>query len=112
MMPRVGRPSRTPTPSAGPSVSFTPTTNSPRFGLLREMLEEDGLWDSDSGSSSGHSAYDFNYDSDGDNNVASTMLPISVSSVGKKKPKKKKGKGKATPAPGTITSSGVSKTPI
>jgi hypothetical protein len=41
------------------------------------------------------------------------MLPIFASSGGKKKPKKKKGKGKATtPAPKTITSSGVSKTPI
>jgi len=76
------------------------------------MLEEDGLWDSDSGSCSGHSAYDFNYDSDGDITVASTMLPIFASSGGKKKPKKKKGKGKATPAPKIATSSGVSQTPI
>jgi hypothetical protein len=75
------------------------------------MLEEDDQWNSDGSSCSGHSAYDFNYDSDGDNTVASTMLPIFASTGGKKKPKKKKGKGKATPAPKTITSSGVSKTP-
>jgi len=108
-MPRVGRPSRTPTPSAGPSVLNTPKTDSSHFGLLREMLEEDGLWDSDD--SSTHSDYEFNNDSD---MLASSMLPISASG-GKKKPKKKKGKGKAiTPGPKTvmITSSGVSQTPI
>jgi hypothetical protein len=111
-MPRVGRPSRTPTPSAGPSVMNTPKSDSSHFGLLREMLEEDGLWDLDSSSGSGHSEYDFNYDSDGDNTVASTMLPIFASSGGKKKPKKKKGKGKVTtPAPKMIMSSGGSKTP-
>jgi hypothetical protein len=99
---------RTPTPSAGPSVSSTPKIDSSRFGLLREMLEEDGLWDSDDFST--HSDYDFNNDSD---TVASSMLPIFASSGGKKKPKKKKGKGNAvTPAPKKITSSGVSKTPI
>jgi hypothetical protein len=71
------------------------------------MLEEDGLWDSDD--SSTHSDYDLNNDSD---TVASSMLPIFAHSGGKKKPKKKKGKGKSiTPAPKTITSSGVSKTP-
>ena len=76
-------------------------------------MNEDECWDSDSGSCSGHSAYDFNYDSDGDNTVASTMLPIFASSGGKKKPKKKKGKGKmVTPAPKTTTSLGLSKTPI
>jgi len=94
----------------GPSVSSTPKTDSSRFGLLREMLEEDGLWDSDD--SSTHSDYDFNHDSDGDNTVASTMIPIFASSSGKKNSKKKKGKGKATtPAPKTIMSSGGSKTP-
>jgi len=106
---RGGRPSRTPTPSTGPSVTFTPKTDSSRFGLLREMLEEDGLWNS-SDDSSDHSDYDFNNDSD---MVASSMLPI-FASGGKKKPKKKKGKGKlTTPAPKTTvtTSSGVSKTP-
>jgi len=100
-MPRVGRPSRTPTPSAGPS---TPQNVPSHFSLLQEMLEEDNQWDSDS---SGYSDYDFNNHSD---TVASSMLPI-FASGGKKKPKKKKGKGKATPAPKTITSSGVSKTP-
>jgi len=104
-MPRVGRPLRTPAPSAGPS---TPQTTASRFSLLQEMMNEDNCWDSDSGSCSGHSAYDFNYDSDGDNTVAATMLPI-FASGGKKKPKKMKGKGKA-PAPKTM-SLGVSKTP-
>jgi len=105
-MPRGGRPSRTLLPSAGPSVTVTPKTDSSRFGLLREMLEEDGLWDSDS---STHSDYEFNNDSD---TVASSMLPI-FAVGGKKKPKKKKGKGKTmTSAPKTITSSGVSQTPI
>jgi len=101
-MPRVGRPSRTPTPSAGPS---TPKTDSSRFGLLREMLEEDGLWDSDD--SSTHSDYEFQNDSD---TVASSMLPIFATS-GKKKPTKKKGKGKSRPAPEKDLSSGGSKTP-
>jgi hypothetical protein len=107
-MPRGGCPSRTPTPSVGPSVSSTPKTDSSRFGLLREMLEEDGLWNS-SDDSSDHSNYDFNYNSD---KVTSLMLPIFASPGGKKKPKKKRGKGKAmTPAPKTTMSSGVSKTP-
>jgi hypothetical protein len=75
------------------------------------MLEEEGQWDSDSGSSSSHSDYDFNYDSDGDITVASTMLPI-FASGGKKTPKQKRGKGKTKPAPKTIMSLGVSKTPI
>jgi len=102
---------RTPTPSAGPSVCSTPINYSSRFGLLREMLEEE-VWDSDSGSYSGYSAYDFNYDSDGGNTVASMMLPIFATSR-KKKPKRKKGKGKVKmPAPKTTTSSGVSQTPI
>jgi len=106
-MPRGGRPSRTPTPSAGPSTSSTPSNVTSHFSLLQEMLEEDNQWDSDP--SSGHSDYDFNNDSD---TVASSMLPI-FASGGKKKPKKKKGKGKTTtPAPKTITSSGVSQTPI
>jgi hypothetical protein len=65
---------------------------------------------SESGSdSSTYSDYDSQNDSD---TVASSMLPI-FASGGKKKPKKKRGKGKATtPAPKTITSSEVSKTPI
>jgi len=107
-MPRVGRHSRTPTPSAGPCVTFTPKTDSSRFGLLREMLEEDGLWESGTDDSSTHSDYNFNNDSD---TVASSMLPIFASSGGKKKPKKK-GKGKTTmPAAKTTTSLGGSKTP-
>jgi len=70
------------------------------------MLDEENEWDS---SSSDHSDYDFNNDSD---TVASPMLPICASG-GTKKPKKKNGKGKAiTPGPKTITSWGVSKTPI
>jgi len=105
-MPRVGRPSRTPTPNAGPSAILTPKTDSSRFGLLREMLEEDGLWNSDD--SSTHSDYDFNNDSD---TVASSILGF-LASGGIEKPKKKKGKGKKKkPAPKTTTSSGVSKTP-
>jgi len=105
-MPRGGRPSRTPTPSAGPSATVIPKTDPSHFSLLREKLEEDGLWDSDS---STHSDYDFNNNSD---TVASSMLPI-FATGGKKKPKKKKGKGKAmTPAPKTAMSSGVSQTPI
>ena len=91
----------------GPSTSQTTPS---RFSLLQEMLEEDNQRDSDS---SGYSDYNFNYDRDGDNTVTSSMLPISATSGGKKKPKKTKGKGKATtPAPKTIMSSGVSKTPI
>jgi uncharacterized coiled-coil DUF342 family protein len=71
------------------------------------MYDEDNMWESGSDSST-YSDYDFQNDSD---TVASSMLPI-FASGGKKKPKKKKGKGKATtPAPKTITSSGVSKTP-
>jgi len=97
-------PSRTPTPVAG---SATCKTDSSRFGLLREMLEEDNQWDSDP--SSGYSDYDFNNDSD---TVASSMLPI-FASCGEMKSKKKKRKGKATTAgPKTITSLGVSQTPI
>jgi len=103
----IGRPSRTPAPTAGPSTLQTVPS---RFSLLQEMLEEDDQWNSDDSSCSGHSAYDFNYDSDGDNTVASTMLPT-FASGGKKKSKKKKGKGKKAPAPKMITSSGVSKTP-
>jgi hypothetical protein len=106
-MPRGGRPSRTPTPSVGPSVISTPKNDSSRFGLLREMLQEDGLWESGSDDSSCHSDYDFNNDSD---TVASLMLGF-LASGGKEKPKKKKGKGKR-PAPKKSTSSGVSKTAI
>jgi len=104
-MPRVGRPSRTPTPRAGPAATIKPKTDSSSFALLREMLEEDRLCDSDSDSST-HSDYNFNNDSD---MVASSMLPIFASGE-KKKPKKKQGKGKTTPAPRMITSSGASKT--
>jgi len=79
-----------------------------RFSLLQEMMNEDNIWESCSESST-YSDYDFNNDSD---TLASLMLPI-FASGGKKKPKKKKGKGKAkTPAPKTIMSSAVSKTPI
>ena len=78
-------PSRTPTPVAG---SATCKTDSSRFGLLREMLEEDNQWDSDP--SSGYSDYDFNNDSD---TVASSMLPI-FASCGKMKPKRRRGKAK------------------
>ena len=94
----------------GPSALTTPKNDSSHFGLLREMLEEDGLWDSDgSDDSSTHSDYDFNNDSD---TVASSMLPI-FASGGKKKRKKKNGKGKTVKsAPKTTTSSGVSQTPI
>jgi hypothetical protein len=105
-MPRGGLPSRTPAPSTGAS---TPKTDSFQFGFLREILEHEA-WDSESGSWSGHSAYNFNYDSDGDNTVASMMLPIFVSGV-KQKPKKKKRKSKAKPALMMVTSSGVTKTP-
>ena len=66
------------------------------------------MWESSSDDSSCHSDYDFNNDSD---TVASSMLPI-FASGGKKKPKMENCKGKKkTPAPETITSSGVSKTP-
>ena len=68
-MPRGGHPSRTPTPSAGPSASkITPS----RFSLLQEMMSEDNLWESGSDSST-HSDYENYRDSD-DDTVASTML--------------------------------------
>jgi hypothetical protein len=85
----------------------TPETDSSRFGLLREMLEEDGVWDSDD--SSTRSDYDCNNDRD---KVASSMLRF-LPSGGNEKPKKKKGKGKKKkPAPKTIMSSGASTTPL
>jgi len=102
-MPRGGRPSRTPTLSAGPS---TPQTTPSRFSLLQEMMNEDNIWESGSDSSS-YSDYDYNACDSGDDTVASSMLPI-FATGGKKKPKKKKGKGKATPAPATKTSLGGS----
>ena len=107
-MPRGGRPSRTPTPSAGPSSSQTTPS---RFSLL-QMMNEDNTWESDS-SESGYSEYDKYRESDSDT-VASSMLASILAPVGggkKKKPKKKKGKGKATPAPEKTTSSGAFKTP-
>jgi len=71
------------------------------------MVDEDNEGDSDT--SSGCSDYDFNNDTD---TVASSMLPI-FAPGGKKKPNKKMGKGKApTTGPKTITSWGVSQTPI
>jgi len=70
------------------------------------------MWESGTDSST-YSDYDYNARDSGDDTVASSMLPIFATSGGKQKPKKKKGKGKKkTPAPETITSSGVSQTPI
>jgi hypothetical protein len=98
----------------GPSVIATPKIDPSRFGLLREMLKEDGLWESGLDDSFCHSDYDnySQYDNDSDK-VASSILGF-LASRGKEMPKKKRnGKGKKTrPAPKTITSSGVSKTPI
>jgi len=105
-MPRGGRPSRTPTPIAGPS---TPQTVPSRFSLLQEMLEEDNQWNSDDSSCSGYSEYDYNAGDSDNSTVTSSMLPIATSFGGKKKPKKKKGKGKQ-PAP-EKQSLGGSKTP-
>jgi len=107
-MPRGRRPSRTPTPSAGPS---TPYIVPSRFSLLREMLEEDNQWNSDD-SGSGYSDYDYNAHGSGDDTVASSMLNLPDYMEEKKRGQKRKGKGKAAPAPKTITSSGVSKTLI